>query len=307
MKVSTALFYERGTLQVTSAQARLVDTQAQLASGKQLVNPSDQPDQALVIGMVNATIDRQNGLASQLGVVTARLRAEEVALQSVSQILVRFKELGLKGVDDSVNTDGRQAIVREMQVLREQVLALANTQDDQGQSLFGGSSVNDTPFVEGPDGRVRYQGDQTASYATSDGRRLLDFNRAGTDAFPRLVRTVDGQAQGVGFFDALDDLIAGVAASDRVAMTLGLKEMQDLIDANSVAVVENGADQNAIDTQVRVVEESLLRMRTTLSDLEDLDYAEAISRMNQQKMSLEAALGSFAKVAQLSLFNYLDG
>jgi flagellar hook-associated protein 3 FlgL len=234
------------------------------------------------------------------------MRAEEVALQSVTQILVRFKELSVKGIDDTISADDRLSIVKEMKVLREQMLALANSQDDQGQRLFGGASVDDAPFVEGADGRVRYIGDQTASYAVSDGRKLLDFNRAGSEAFPRLIRTVDGVAQGVGFFDAIDDLITGVTNSDRVAMNLGLKEVQDLVDANSVALVQNGADQNAIETQLSVIEESALRLRTTLSDLEDLDYAEAISRMNQQKMSLEAALGSFAQVAQLSLFKYLD-
>lgn len=306
MKVSTAFFYERATSQVTAAQSRLVDTQAQLASGKKLLNPSDQPDQSLLIGMVRSTIERQEGLTSQLTVVNTRLRAEEVALQSVTQILVRFKELSLKGNDDTINADDRQALVKEMQVLREQLLALANSQDDQGQRIFGGASVGDVPFVEGADGRVRYVGDQTASYAVSDGRRLLDFNRAGSDAFPRLIRNVGGVEQGVGFFDALDDLMAGVASSNRAAMTQGIKEAQDLIDANSVALVQNGADQNAIETQLLVIEESALRLRTTLSDLEDLDYAEAISRMNQQKMSLEAALGSFAQVAELSLFKYLD-
>jgi flagellar hook-associated protein 3 FlgL len=306
MKVSTAFFYERATSQVTAAQTRLVDTQAQLASGKKLLNPSDQPDQALLIGMVRSTIERQEGLTSQLNTVNSRMRAEEVALQSVTQILVRFKELSVKGIDDTISADDRLSIVKEMKVLREQMLALANSQDDQGQRLFGGASVDDAPFVEGADGRVRYIGDQTASYAVSDGRKLLDFNRAGSEAFPRLIRTVDGVAQGVGFFDAIDDLITGVTNSDRVAMNLGLKEVQDLVDANSVALVQNGADQNAIETQLSVIEESALRLRTTLSDLEDLDYAEAISRMNQQKMSLEAALGSFAQVAQLSLFKYLD-
>jgi flagellar hook-associated protein 3 FlgL len=306
MKVSTAFFYERATSQVTAAQSRLVDTQAQLASGKKLLNPSDQPDQSLLIGMVRATIERQEGLTDQLTVVNTRLRAEEVALQSVAQILVRFKELSLKGNDDTIKADDRLALVKEMQVLREQLLALANSQDDQGQRIFGGASVDDVPFVEGADGRIRYVGDQTASYAVSDGRRLLDFNRAGSEAFPRLIRNVGGVEQGVGFFDALDDLMAGIANSDRAAMTLGIKEAQDLIDASSVALVQNGADQNAIETQLSVIEESALRLRTTLSDLEDLDYAEAISRMNQQKMSLEAALGSFAQVAELSLFKYLD-
>jgi len=42
-----------------------------------------------------------------------------------------------------------------------------------------------------------------------------------------------------------------------------------------------------------------------LSSIEDLDYAEAITKMNQQMMSLEAAQSSFAKVSQLNLFNFI--
>ncbi|MEY4029244.1 MAG: Flagellar hook-associated protein 3, partial [Bacteroidota bacterium] len=42
-----------------------------------------------------------------------------------------------------------------------------------------------------------------------------------------------------------------------------------------------------------------------LSSIEDLDYTKAITKMNQQMMSLEAAQSSFAKISQLSLFNYI--
>jgi len=48
-----------------------------------------------------------------------------------------------------------------------------------------------------------------------------------------------------------------------------------------------------------------LNLKTTLSNVEDLDYAAAITKMNQQMLSLEAAQSSFAKMSQLNLFNYL--
>ena len=47
------------------------------------------------------------------------------------------------------------------------------------------------------------------------------------------------------------------------------------------------------------------RLQTMLSTEEDLDYAEAITRFNQEMTRLEATQTSFAKVAQLSLFEYL--
>jgi len=49
----------------------------------------------------------------------------------------------------------------------------------------------------------------------------------------------------------------------------------------------------------------LLQFKNTRSDLEDLDYTEAISRMNKDQLALEAAQSSFAKISQLSLFQYI--
>jgi len=48
-----------------------------------------------------------------------------------------------------------------------------------------------------------------------------------------------------------------------------------------------------------------LQYSQTLSRLQDLDYAKAASELTQQNVNLEAAQKSFAKVAGLSLFNYL--
>ena len=39
--------------------------------------------------------------------------------------------------------------------------------------------------------------------------------------------------------------------------------------------------------------------------LRDVDYAAAISRMNQQLTGLQAAQAAYSKISQLSLFNYL--
>jgi flagellar hook-associated protein 3 FlgL len=48
-----------------------------------------------------------------------------------------------------------------------------------------------------------------------------------------------------------------------------------------------------------------IELSTSVGKLRDIDYAEAISRMNQQLTGLQAAQASYAKIANLSLFNYL--
>jgi flagellar hook-associated protein 3 FlgL len=46
-------------------------------------------------------------------------------------------------------------------------------------------------------------------------------------------------------------------------------------------------------------------LATTVSGLQDLDYATAVSRMSQQYVGLQAAQQSYASISKLSLFNYL--
>jgi flagellar hook-associated protein 3 FlgL len=55
-----------------------------------------------------------------------------------------------------------------------------------------------------------------------------------------------------------------------------------------------------------VLDETTLRLKSTLSDVQDLDYTEAITRMNKDQLALEAAQSSFAKIAKLTLFNYIN-
>ncbi|OQA31708.1 MAG: Flagellar hook-associated protein 3 [Betaproteobacteria bacterium ADurb.Bin341] len=66
-----------------------------------------------------------------------------------------------------------------------------------------------------------------------------------------------------------------------------------------------GTRMNDLDSLGEVAEDNKLQYASRLSELQDLDYAKAISDFTQKQMQLEAALSSFAKTGQLSLFNYL--
>jgi flagellar hook-associated protein 3 FlgL len=66
-----------------------------------------------------------------------------------------------------------------------------------------------------------------------------------------------------------------------------------------------GARLNALDRQENLNEDNILGMQTVLSETEDLDFAEAISKFNLQSVSLQAAQQAYTKVQGLSLFNYL--
>ncbi|MDH5545536.1 MAG: flagellar hook-associated protein FlgL [Gammaproteobacteria bacterium] len=66
-----------------------------------------------------------------------------------------------------------------------------------------------------------------------------------------------------------------------------------------------GARMNTVQKQKEINESFNLQLRQVLSQIEDLDYAEAITRLNMQLTALDASQNTYKKVSELSLFNYL--
>ena len=298
--------FQRGSSQMSTVQSKLTQTQAQLAQGKQVINASDAPDQAATIQRLKSILNRQESYQSSLNTVKNRLQGEESTLQSVSDLLVRAKEVAVQGANDTLNPGDRKGLATEMKALRDQMLSLANTKDSNDNFLFAGSRVKQQAFAENSSGVPVYRGDQTRMNVRVGEQRSIPINRTGTGAFVSVNRTdTDGTAIGVGFFKVMDDLIAGLNNSKGADISRGVGELDNLQLGVSLARAEVGTNLNVVDQQTSVIEDMTLNLKTTLSSIEDLDYASAITKMNQQMLSLEAAQASFAKVSQLNLFNFI--
>ena len=307
MKISTTLYFDRATQQLGNVQGELAKTQEQLSTGKQIVKPSDAPDKASLVTRLESELGRQTSYQETLKSVQTRLQSEETALKNTSDVLVRVKELSVQAANDTLSPADRQSIALEISSLREQILSLANTQDTNGNYLFSGSRVGEPAFGPDAKGQMVYQGDQARMKVAVGDNRRMNMNMPGSDAFVRVVRD-DGKGGkvGVGFFQALDDLAKAVKSSDQTSIQRGIKEIDSLQQGASDAVAQIGTDLNVVDMQNSVLDEVTLRLKTTKSDTEDLDYTKAITKMNKDQLALEAAQSSFAKISQLSLFKYMN-
>jgi flagellar hook-associated protein 3 FlgL len=116
-------------------------------------------------------------------------------------------------------------------------------------------------------------------------------------------------------FKTIGDLIAAVAAAPGSgqpggtrltnglnAALLNLDHALDNILSVRAAV---GTRLQEVDALQSTGEDLALQYQQTLSQLQDVDYAQALSDLNRQQMYLEAAQKSFIKVSGLSLFNYV--
>lgn len=307
MKISTSLFFDRSTQQLTNVQSSLSQTQEQLSTGKQIVKPSDAPNKAALVTRLESELSRQTSYQDTLKSVNVRLTAEETALKNTSDVMYRIKELATQAANDTLSDQDRKSVSIELKTLRDQVLSLANSRDSNGNYLFSGSKASQPAFSQDAKGHVSYQGDQARMQVNIGDSRRVNLNMPGSDVYNRVVRD-DGKGNktGVDFFQSLDDLVNAVQSVDQVGIQRGLSEVDTLQNGISEGLGKVGADLSVVDLQTNVLDQVVLNLKSTRSDVEDLDYTAAITKMNKDQLALQAAQSSFAKISQLSLFTYLN-
>lgn len=306
MKISTTYLYDQAVNQMTVGQSKLAQSQAQLSSGKNVLRPSDAPEEATSIQRLKSVIARQDSFESAIQSTENRLKSEETALVGLGDVLTRLRELAVQASNDTYGPKDREIIAIEMAGLQEDLLSFANTRDSNGAYLFSGSRVFTQPFAQQEGGQIVYQGDETVNLVEVGDQRQLRANRTGTEIFQRAVRTdPDGNQTGVSFFQSVADLVGSVRVSDHEGIERGLDELITLSDGISLAMARIGSDLNVVDGQRAVLEETRLQLKTVLSQQEDLDYTEAVTKMQKQMLALEASQASFAQISRLSLFEYI--
>jgi len=305
MKISTSQLFDNSVNQMNRQQSKIAEMQAKLASGKQIVKPSDDSEKSAVIQRLQTAIDRQSVYERSLDTAENRLASEESALMSSEHILQRIRQLAVQSNTDTLSIDDKEILANEIASLREELLSLANTQDVNGNYVFAGSNVQAKAFDVNADGDIIYQGDKTqTSVDISDQRRLV-LNRAGDEVFASVDRIVDGDTQNISFFKVIDDFAQALATDDEDALNLGLEEISSITEGMGASIADLGSRISTVNNQREILEDTNLRYQDLLSNAQDLDYATAVTKLSAELLSLEAAQASFAKISQLSLFNYI--
>lgn len=142
--------------------------------------------------------------------------------------------------------------------------------------------------------------------------RGIEFSLSGDPAAGDEFQVAPSQFQDI--FSTISDLADAVDStvnddSSRAEMSNGINAGLLNIDqaiGNSLEFrTQVGSRLSAIESQEDSNSAFALTLQGALADIEDLDYAEALSRLSQEMTVLEAAQQSFIRTQNLSLFNYL--
>lgn len=191
MRISTGMIFDAGVSTINRQTASLLHLQQQVASGRRILSPSDDPvaaARALEVTQSRDIVaqfkDNHNNASSALGL-------EEAQLSSASDLLGRIRELAVQGGNTALSHSDRLAITFELRARFDEMTGIANASDGSGQYLFSGFMGSTKPFggtVESilSGGEIAYQGDDGQRRLQVSPTRFLEVSDSGNDVFKRV-------------------------------------------------------------------------------------------------------------------------
>tara|TARA_B110000003_G_C16634488_1_gene527884 strand:+ start:325 stop:1533 length:1209 start_codon:yes stop_codon:yes gene_type:complete len=160
-----------------------------------------------------------------------------------------------------------------------------------------GFSIVTTPGTH----TTAYTGNQQRMAVDISENRYIELNRPGDAIFS----VVERGGVDVGFFQIIDDFIGALNGNNATEIKRALSEVNVLNDNMANVIVDIGTRQRMADLQQNTIADTKLRYELMLNAETELDYTLAITELTAEMLSLEAAQASFAKISQLSLFDYI--
>ena len=227
----------------------------------------------------------------------------EGQLESATEILQRVRELTIQAGGPSLTASSRQAIVVELRARYDNLMGIANAADGQGQFQFSGYQGSTKPFSGTADdliagAEITYAGDDGQRRIQVSATRLLEVSDSGSDVF---MRTGNGES----VFKTMATLIGQLELNDTTGLTTAITKIDQAGDNILRVRAALGSRMNEVESLGYLNQDLSLQYDQTLSKLQDLDYAKAISDLTLKQNQLQAAQESFSKISQLSLFDYL--
>lgn len=140
-------------------EGKIHHNQAQLASGKKLMQAADDPLATHYIQNIGQQSEQLRQYMDAIVLTRNRLEHHEVIIANAEDYADEAKRTVMETINGSLSVEDRQAKKREMEELANNFLSLANVQDESGNYIFAGTKPKNQPFFRDRDGNVEYAGD----------------------------------------------------------------------------------------------------------------------------------------------------
>ncbi len=151
-RITNSMINNTMTFNLQRHQTEMDKIQNQLATGKKVQTPRDNPIAATNQMMYRTRLSEIDQYISNINETQSKLNEVDTALQSTLRIFQRIRELSVQGANGIYsNFERKEAAAAEINQLLEEVVSLANTRGATGKAIFGGFKTGTedqpNPFV----------------------------------------------------------------------------------------------------------------------------------------------------------------
>ena len=313
LRISTAQLYSSGVGGIQQLQSSLYTLQNQIDTGRRIVTPKDDPVASAQALVVTQSMSVNELYIKNQASADTKLSALDSTLAGVSEELQSIYAKSIAAGNGSYSATEQAAIATELEQRLTSLMGLANTQDGTGRYIFAGFDSTTRPFsltgnatapFSSANQYVQYNGDQGLQQVQVTSSFTLATNIPGNEIFTD-VRDANGNLTGSSIFDSVKNMVDYLRGSAGVTYSAALDGISAAMETVSRARATAGARLSSLDSMTNTAADRDLQYKIELSNLEDLDYAKALTDVSQKKVQLEAAQATFASTSKLSLFDYI--
>lgn len=313
-RISSTYMVDRGVFNLQQNLLLMNKLQEQVASGKKISNPSDDPVGLTQLLRLDTEIEETERYKNNIANGLSELAVSDTALTSMVNIATRARELAIQASNNSSGPSQLNAISTEVESLINQLVQLGNT-TIAGRHIFAGFKTDISPFTQvGSD--VTYNGSQSLLGEPFEreiqiGKNtFLPVNLAG-DQILGQVQMVAGVPVGQGLIYSLtklktdiDNTVLGTANYNDIRTNI------DLIKADQQSILTTqttlGSRVNQLELTASRYEDRNVIQTQEIAKIQDIDMAKAISDLNFQQTIFQSSLSVMGRIMQSSLVNFLS-
>ena len=290
MRVTASSMTQTAMRQLQANLSELAKLQEQANSQRAFTAPSDDPAAAATTLRLHGEQRRTEQYARNIDDGLAWLVTADSTISASTALLDRARNLTVQGANDgAMDATAKEAIAVELEGIRDEMLAKANTRV-LGRSVFAGTS--DTAAF-------------SADYAFSGVAGSEVVRRVSDEASIRV--DTDGAAvYGEGeesVFALLDDIIKDLRSGVNVGARLN--QIDDRRTAMLGAQGAVGVRQSQMERAKEATLQDSVSLEARRAAVEDVDSVEILVRLQAQELVYRSALAVTGRVLQPSLMEFL--
>jgi len=199
MRISTNQLFDRSIQHILDNQGDLSDIQRQLATGKKILRPSDDPVGAAQVMRLTEELERIDQYKTNNTLLKNSLTQEEAILQSVTDSVLRARQLAVQAGSGINDDQDRQALGVEIGQIRDQVFDLMNARNADGEYIFAGNQSDSPAFIFDPNAvgnHYIFQGDTGQNKMQLSNTVTVASGDSGFGVFENVLARLDADITG---------------------------------------------------------------------------------------------------------------